>query len=78
MALPKEDGTHRPIAVGEVLRRLTGKCLAASVKEDAASILEPLQVGVGTPGGCEAVVHVVRKWFSRFSGDLDRVLASLD
>ena len=61
-ALPKEEGDHRPIAVGEVLRRVVGKTLAEASKEDARSLLEPFQVGVGTGGGCEAVVHVVRKW----------------
>lgn len=35
MALPKESGGIRPIAVGEVLRRITGKCLCAAVREEA-------------------------------------------
>ena len=77
-ALPKPDGTHRPIAVGETLRRLTGKCLAAAVKEDVKNILEPCQVGVGTAGGCEAVVHLARGWLEKHSSDSDRVLAQLD
>ena len=38
-ALPKEDGDLRPIAVGEVLRRLVGKCCAENVKEDTREIL---------------------------------------
>ena len=45
-ALPKEDGDPRPIAVGEVLRRLGGKCCANIVKDDMRQILEPWQVGV--------------------------------
>ena len=78
MALPKEDDSHRPIAVGEVLRRLVGKCLLASVKEDAQELLEPWQVGVGTSGGCEAVVHVCRRWLAQHSDDADRVIAQID
>jgi hypothetical protein len=58
VALRKEDATHRPIAVGETIRRLVSKSLAMGAKADARDILEPLQVGVGTPGGVEAVPHV--------------------
>ena len=77
-ALPKEEGDHRPIAVGEVLRRVVGKTLAEASKEDARSLLEPFQVGVGTGGGCEAVVHVVRKWLGIHVSDRRRVLAKID
>lgn len=59
LACPKKGGGHRPIAVGEVLRRLTSKCLSRSVQADALHILAPLQVGVGVKGGCEAIVHAV-------------------
>ena len=41
-------------------------------------ILEPWQVGVGTLGGCEAVVHAVRHWSLSFAHDADRVLARID
>ena len=78
VALPKDDGTHRPIAVGETLRRLVSKGLAITVKDDARDLLEPLQVGVGTPGGAEAVPHVCRKWFAMYAQDQHRVLANLD
>jgi len=78
VALPKEDASHRPIAVGEVMRRLVGKCLLASVKDDAKELLEPWQVGVGTSGGCEAVVHVCRRWLAQHRDDTDRVLAQID
>ena len=49
----------RPIAVGEVLRRLTSKSLSRAVQSDAFDVLTPLQVGVGVKAGCEAVVHSV-------------------
>lgn len=52
----KSDGLH-PIAVDEVLRHLTSKCVARQVQPEAARILSPLQVGFGIPLGCEAVVH---------------------
>ena len=35
VALPKPSGGIRPIAVGELLRRLTGKCLMSMVRSEA-------------------------------------------
>ena len=52
--------------------------MAEHHKEDARALLEPLQVGVGTPGGCEAVVHVVRKWLGLHACDRQRIIAQLD
>ena len=49
----------RPIAVGEVLRRLTSKCISWAIRGEAFGALTPLQVGVGVPVGCEAIVHAV-------------------
>ena len=77
-ALPKASGDLRPVAVGETWRRLAGKALAHEVAPELRNYLEPVQLGVGTPGGCEAVVHVVRQWMARNSGDGRRVLVTLD
>ena len=59
LASKKKRGGHRPIAVGEVLHRLTSKCLSRFVQEQAFNILSPLQLGVGVRVGCEAIVHSV-------------------
>ena len=59
LACQKKGGGLRPIAVGEVLRRLTSKCLSRAVQDQAISSLTPLQVGVGVKVGCEAIVHSV-------------------
>ena len=59
IAVKKKNGGLRPIAVGEVLRRLTSKCLSRAVHSDAFAVLTPSQLGVGVKGGCEAVVHSV-------------------
>ena len=56
----KKDGGRRPIAVGEVLRRLVSKCLAVDVIQDIGKHLQPLQMGVSVSGGCEAVIHAIR------------------
>jgi hypothetical protein len=55
----KKTGGLRPIAVGEVLRRLVAKCFTFSLAQKAAQLLAPLQVGVSVKGGCESVVHAV-------------------
>ncbi len=59
LASKKKGGGHRPIAVGEVLRRLVSKCLSRAVQADALNILTPLQVGVAVRAGCEAIIHSV-------------------
>ena len=58
-ACKKKGGGLRPIAVGEILRRLTSKCISRGVQAEAFCVLTPLQVGVGVPVGCEAIVHAV-------------------
>ena len=57
----KKDGGLRPIAVGDLLRRLASKCAAAAVSDKAAALLAPLQLGVGIRGGCEAIIHAARQ-----------------
>ena len=56
-----QSGGLRPIAVGEVLRRLVSKCLVFHSHGTILSLLTPLQLGVGVRGGCEAIVHAVSK-----------------
>ena len=53
-------GDIRPIAVGEVLRRLVGKCLCAALRVKAASFFEPYQFGVACPRGAERIIHGLR------------------
>ena len=77
-ALRKQDGGLRPVAVGETWRRLVGKVLSKKASDDIKAYLEPLQVGVGTQGGCEALVHTVRQWMGRNSDNANCVLALLD
>ena len=65
LAVKKKGAGHRPIAVGEVLRRLTSKCLSTAVRAEVIHILTPLQVGVGVRGGCEAIIHSVARTLER-------------
>lgn len=57
LAINKKNNDVRPIAVGEILRRLVAKCLCSHTKAKANSFLAPLQLGVGVRGACEAIVH---------------------
>eukprot|EP00731_Ephydatia_muelleri_P023351 Em0015g934a len=58
---PNSPPDIRPIAVGETLRRLTGKCLCALVKEKASDFFQPLQLGVACASGTEKIVHGLRR-----------------
>ena len=60
----KKSGGHRPIAVGESLRRWTAKCVARKATSDTASYLAPLQLGVGVKGGTEAIIHAASGLFN--------------
>ena len=60
IALKKKNNGVRPIAVGNVLRRLTAKCVSYRATKKLNSYLAPLQLGVGTKGGCEAIIQAER------------------
>ena len=77
-ALPKPDGTHRPIACGNTWRRLCAKCLSLESRDTVTDYLYPLQLGVGVASGTEAIVHVTRQWLHRFRHDTSRVLVTID
>ena len=62
MALEKKTGGIRPIAIGYTLRRIAAKCANAHATAVLSDYLQPLQLGVGTPGGCEAAVHATRRY----------------
>ena len=64
-----------PIAVGEALRRLTGKCLCAALRSKMASFFEPYQFGVAFSCGAEKIAHGLRTcieqhWSENDFGDL--------
>ncbi len=67
LACRKKSGGHRPIAIREVLRRLTSKCLSYSSRSTVTSTLTPLQLGVGVKGGCEAIIHATSHLLSSTS-----------
>ena len=50
----------RPIAVGEALRRLVGKCLCSMLKDKAAEFFDSLQRVVACAAGAEKIAHGLR------------------
>ncbi|KAL5517866.1 hypothetical protein EMCRGX_G003497 [Ephydatia muelleri] len=68
----------RPIAVGEVLRRLTGKCLCAVLKQRVIDFFEPIQFGVACPMGSEKVIHGIRACVEKFWNDRDFSVMKVD
>ena len=69
-ALHKKSGGFRPIAVGEVLLRLTSRVCCSAVKPRLSEVFLPYgQVGVGTKGGLEAAVHTARTFIQDYGQD---------
>ncbi|NJL55677.1 hypothetical protein HC928_11090 [bacterium] len=64
IALKKKSGGIRPISIGNTLRRLVSKCASAFGISQLGEYFLPHQLGVGTPGGCEAAVHSARRYLS--------------
>ena len=70
--LMKKDGGVRPIAVGNILRRLAAKLMLARVRADVTTHFEGVQYGVCCPGGTEHIIH-----WCRASGPLNGTGSSL-
>eukprot|EP00731_Ephydatia_muelleri_P007475 Em0003g1723a len=68
----------RPIAVGEVLRRLTGKCLCTLTKHTDTEFFQPLQLGVACPSGTEKVIHGLRTCMEEHWEDDDFAVVKVD
>ena len=75
-ALSKKDGGVRPIAVGNTFRRLATKAGLKSVSKRLGQHLRPIQLGFGTPGGCEAAVHATRQYIN--AADEKRIIVKVD
>ena len=60
ISLPKKDGGIRPIAIGNVFRRLVAKVTCRSELKRVSEELKPRQLGIGISGGCESAAHAIR------------------
>ena len=55
--LDKGEGAVRPIGVGEVLRRVFGKCVMSVTKKDVVEASGSLQLCAGQKSGSETAIH---------------------
>ena len=78
-ALLKKKGGFRPIAVGEVLRRLASRLCCSAVRSRLPDTFIPYgQVGVGIKGGLEAAIHVSRTFIHDNQDNPDYCCLKLD
>ena len=69
------DGGVRPIAIGEAWYRLAMLCALSDVGASVGASLAPMQVGVGTNGGVDAVAHAIA---TALEADPQSVACALD
>ena len=60
IALEKSQTAVRPLACGDPIRRLVGKCFCVAGKDDISNAFKGRNYGVGCPGGVEVVAHSLR------------------
>lgn len=76
--LNKKDGGIRPIAVGEIWRRLTSKVAMFAVKGDMADLLTPLQCGVAIRSGTDGILHSISQIVDLLGDDGNYALMKVD
>ena len=75
--IPKSNnGGDRPLAIGDSILRLLLRVLNAKYAPDVGRKLEPLQVAVGTSGGCEVMAAMAQHSFSHRNATLTLDLQS--
>ena len=67
--LDKGEGAVRPIGVGEVIRRVMGKCVMQATKPDVIDASGSLQMCAGHKSGSEAAIHAMRNIFDADTTD---------
>ena len=73
----EENGDVRPIVVGEVLRRLTSKCLCSAVS-DVQAFFGSLQVGVACPLGLEVAIHTISQCCERNAASTSKIVMTIN
>ena len=63
------SGGIRPIGVGEVLRRIMGKVVASTLKDQIKEAAGPLQTCASQGAGAEAAIHSMREIFEKEETD---------
>ena len=75
----RKDGGIRPVAVGNVFRRLAAKAGCYAVSRGVSRELSAIQLGVSFKRGAEAAVHAVRKFITNNIDSNDhKIIVKLD
>ena len=74
----KKDGKIRPIAIGEILRRICSKLAVRSVVNEVSEYLSPLQVGVGVSNGIESILHGLNTLIEEPSFPVSGIIGAVD
>eukprot|EP00439_Symbiodinium_sp_Y106_P055125 s292_g7.t1 len=72
------DRDARPIVMGQVFRKLVGKCLYRMELSGMRQRLLPTQLGIGLSNGAELLVHAYREWIGHNRDREDIVLLQKD
>ena len=78
IALEKNGGGIRPIACGDIMRRIAGKMLSWLAKKTADTLLLAHQVGVGVRAGGEGMLHAAQRLSRWLSGRRGAMIMKLD
>ena len=76
ISLAKKCGGIRPIAIGDILRRLTSKCISRRMLEKFKDYFWPFQLGAGVKHGSEAAAHVARDFIE--CAERDQAFVKID
>ena len=68
----------RPIAVGEVFRRLIAKCIAQEAISEAVELFSSRQLGVAVKCGAESIVHATKQPFQKLLNNEEAGLLQID
>ena len=77
-AQKKTKGGVRPIAVGEVFRRLIAKCIAQEASSEAVEVFSSRQLGVADKCGAESIVHATKQTFQKLLNNEKAGLLQID
>ena len=77
-ALKKTKRGVRPIAVGEVFRRLIAKCIAQEASSEVFELFSSRQLGVTAKCGAESIVHATKQTFQKLLNNEKAGLLQID
>jgi hypothetical protein len=77
-ALIKKDGGLRPIAIGEIWRRLASRVAVTQCRGEATDYFFPSQLGVGVKEGVPSTVHAAQAIIHQQRGDDTLAMLKVD